>query len=78
MKNWENDVKKLGENSNVIEYDLWIMEEKMGNVFVKFILFLKLRRIFKHKSFGQNYYNIEKKIHRYWGEKGYKYTITNT
>ena len=54
------------------------MEEKVGNVFVKFVLFLKLRRIFKHKSFGQNYYNIEKKIHRYWGEKGYKYTNTNT
>ena len=62
----------------MIEYGLWIMEEKVGNVFIKFILFLKLRRIFKHKSFGQNYYNIEKKIHKYWEEKGYKYTNMNT
>ena len=43
MKNWENDEKKLGQNSNLIEYELWIMEEKVGNVFVKFILILKLR-----------------------------------
>ena len=35
------DDEKQGQNSNVIEYGLWIMEEKVGNVFVKFILFLK-------------------------------------
>ena len=59
------DDEKQGQNSNVIEYGLWIMEEKVGNVFVKFILFLKLIHIFKHASFGQNYYNKEKKIHKY-------------
>ena len=59
------DDEKQGQNSNVIEYGLWIMEEKVGNVFVKSILFLKLIRIFKHASFGQNYYNNEKKIHKY-------------
>ena len=47
---------------------------KSGKRFVKFILFLKLIRIVKHASFGQNYYNNEKKIHKYWEEKGYKYT----
>ena len=71
MKNWENELQC--DRIRIMDFG-----GKSGKRFPKVYFVFEIKTHFKHKSFGQNYYNIEKKIHRYWGEKGYKYTITNT